>query len=116
MISLGKNIYGDDAKAGSGHQEKKNVPHRQIIPALKRKEFLDESGFQKAFQKLSNEVINLKKFYSRNPPATKYFRPYKNNNKSHQPQQLSFPPPLMQVISVEEGRMENYRRTHKKTI
>jgi len=37
MIYLGNNIYKDEAKSGGGHQEKKNVPHKQIIPAPKRK-------------------------------------------------------------------------------
>jgi len=44
MISLGKNIYGDDSKIGSG-QENKNVLHKPIIPAPNRKEVLDESSF-----------------------------------------------------------------------
>ena len=52
------------------------------MPTPKDKEVLDESGFQNAFQKLSNEVIDLKKVYSGNPHAKNNFRPYKNNNKS----------------------------------
>jgi len=36
MISVDKNIYGDDSKTCDG-QEKKKVPQKQIIPAPKRK-------------------------------------------------------------------------------
>jgi len=73
MISLGKTRCGDDAKTSDGQQEKKNATPKQITPAPKSKEVLNEGGFQKDFQKLSNEVIDLKKMYSGNPFRKKNF-------------------------------------------
>lgn len=100
MISLGKNICGDYAKTSGGQQEKNKVTQKRITPVPKRKEVLDEAGFQKAFQKLSNEFIDLKTMYSGNPSTKKNFRSFKNINRSHQPQQLTFSSPPIQGLNV----------------
>jgi len=92
MISLGKSINENDTNT-SGGQDKNNMPQKQTVPSPKGKETHEESGYQKAFQKISNDLIELNKLFAGNPPATKAFRPYKKYNKP-QPQQLalSLPP------------------------
>jgi len=66
MISLGKSINVEDNKP-NGTQDKRNAPHKQTTLAAKGKETHDQSGYQKTFQKISNELIDLKKMFARNP-------------------------------------------------
>ncbi len=49
--------------------------------ALNNKDPQNESGYQRIFKKLSNEIIDLKKLISGNPSTKKVFNPYKNYNK-----------------------------------
>lgn len=111
MTYLGKSI-GADVSENNGGAEKKNVVQKQTIQVPKNKDNHEDSGYQKTFQNILNELIDLKKLLSINSSMKKVFRLSKNNNKS-QPQQLAFPPPLIQGLNIEEGRMGNYCRAHK---
>jgi len=113
MISLGKIISGDNSKP-SGGQWKKNVSQQQTKPTSTGKETEDDSSFQKALQKITNEFVDLKKISYGNPSAKKKFKPYCNNHNKAQPQQLTLLLPPTQGLNFEYGKMENYCCAHKK--
>jgi len=83
MISLGKSINADDTNNNGGF-EKKGVIQNKVVTSSKNKDSHDDTSYQKTFQKLSNEIIELKKLISGTPSMKKFYKPYDNFNKPQQ--------------------------------
>lgn len=103
MSSLGNKINNEENK--SGMSSKKSMIQNPNSFDTKDKDSTNLTNLHKVIQKLSNEVLDLKKAKGEDASGKKYYKPY------HKPRNQT--PPLQEELNFNEYAMDDYCRAHQ---